>query len=374
VNVSLNTALLSQGTQTGIVTITSPGAAGSPQTVQVTANVTAPPSITLNNSDVAFSYRIGDPTPASQIVQVGSTGASLPFTISVTNAPWLSVTPTSGNTSANLTLAVDPSKVQVGSYSATVTVNSTGTAAQSINVSFSVSAPLPTLTEVRNGATNQQGPVAPGLIIVMTGTFLGSDPQTNFVVNGDVLATTLANTRVRVGGYLAPLLFANSTQVSAIVPYEMAGKTSTFVQVEYLGQRSNSVTVPVAATAPGVFTVDNSGVGQGAIMNQDGSVNSTDNPESAGRTITVLATGEGQTIPSGVDGKVANDVIPRPVNTVTATINGLPAEVQSAGTPPGEVAGKLRVVIVIPPGATSGDLVLRIGGNDSPPGVTVAIR
>jgi hypothetical protein len=149
-NISLNTGQLTQGQQTGTITITAPSASGSPQNITVTANVTSPPVLTLNTASTSFSYRTGDPTPTNQTVQVGSNGASLPFTISVTNAPWLTVTPTSGTSPSTITLAVDPSKVQVGNYSATVTVSSTGAASQSFTVSLSVSAPLPTVNEIRN--------------------------------------------------------------------------------------------------------------------------------------------------------------------------------------------------------------------------------
>src|SRR5262249_36737226 len=152
-------------------------------------------------------------------------------------------------------------------------------ASQSFTVTFTVSAPLPTIFEVRNGASNQPGPVSPGLVIVIPGSFIGSDPQTNFIVNGDVLATEVANTRVVVGGYRAPVIFASSSLVAAIVPYELAGRASTFVEVEYLGQRSNSITVQVQNTTPGVFTPDSQALPTpapvpGAVLNPDGTVNS----------------------------------------------------------------------------------------------------
>ena len=238
-----------------------------------------------------------------------------------------------------------------------------------------VSAPLPTITEVRNGATNQPGPIAPGLIIVIYGSALGSDPQTNFILNGDIYATRVANTRVLIGGYTAAIIYASSTQVSAIVPYDIAGKTSTFVQVEYQGQRSNAETVQVLNTAPGVFTQDLSGQGPAVALNQDGSMNSPSNPEAVGRTITVMATGEGQTIPPGINGKLADEaVLPQPVAPVSATISGIPAIVQSYGAVAGDVAGKFQAVVVIPPGATSGDVILHIGANDSQAGATVSIQ
>jgi len=269
----------------------------------------------------------------------------------------------------------DPSKVQVGTYSATVMVSSTGASTQSLPVTLSVTAPLPTISEVHNGASNLTGPISPGLIIVVTGTALGQDPLTQATSDGAQLPTTVANTRVLVGGFAAPMFYASSTQVAAVVPYEIAGRTSTFVQVEYLGQRSNAATVTVASTAPGIFTLNNTGQGPGAILNQDGSVNSPGNPESVNRSIVVFATGEGQTIPAGVTGMLATGpVLPKPVFPVTASINGVPAEVQYYGAAPGLVAGTLQVNLLVPAGATSGEVILHIGGNDSQRGVTVAIR
>jgi uncharacterized protein (TIGR03437 family) len=382
VAISVNPALLTQPTQTGTVTISAAGASSSPQTVSVTANVTTPPSLTLSAGSTTFTYRTGDPTPQTQTIQVGSTtGAALPFTISVGNAPWLSVTPGSGFTTSNLTLAVDPSKVQVGNYSVTVTVNSTAAASTSFMVNFNVSAPLPTILEVRNGASNQPGPISPGLVIVIPGTFIGPDTPASFVLNGDVLATTVGNTRVRVGGYLSPIVFASSTLVAAIVPYEIAGKTSTFVEVQYLGQGSNAITVQVAATTPAIFTPDSQALPgpapvNGAVLNPDGSVNSASNTTAVGQTVTVVATGAGQTVPAGIDGKLNDDptAIPQPVQVVTASINATPAVVQTYAGIPGLPAGVIQVAVTVSPGNTTGDLVLHIGGNDSQAGVTVFIQ
>jgi uncharacterized protein (TIGR03437 family) len=57
----------------------------------------------------------------------------------------------------------------------------------------------------------------------------------------------------------------------------------------------------------GVFSSDSTGAGQAAALNQDGltlnTVNTVANPAKIGDTISVYATGEGQTTPTGVDGK-----------------------------------------------------------------------
>jgi trimeric autotransporter adhesin len=69
-------------------------------------------------------------------------------------------------------------------------------------------------------------------------------------------------------------------------------------------------------------------------------VNTAANPVKIGGYISLYATGEGQTTPTGVDGKVASGpVLPMPNLPVSATVGGIPAVVQYAGGAPGEVAG-----------------------------------
>jgi uncharacterized protein (TIGR03437 family) len=374
-NVTLNTAQLSEGTQNGTITITAAGAANSPQTIQVTANVSAPPVLSLSASSANFSYRTGDPNPAPQTVQLSSSGAALSFTISVSNAPWLTVTPTSGTTPANVTLSVNPANLAVGQYSATISINSSG-GTPTIGVVLTVSAPLPTIAQIHNGASNQPGPIAPGLIIVLTGTGMGPDKLVTYTLNGNRFATVLSSTRVLIGGIESPMIYTSATQVAAVVPYAMAGRATATVQVEYLAQRSNAITAQVTATAPAVFTLNASGTGPGAILNQDYSVNSDANPANVGSIIQVFATGEGQTLPPGIDGKLADDpaALPKPVQPVSATISDIPAEVTYFGAAPGLVAGVIQVNVRVPPGAGSGEVILTMGGNKSPRGVTVSIQ
>ena len=55
----------------------------------------------------------------------------------------------------------------------------------------------------------------------------------------------------------------------------------------------------------GVFSSNLSGSGQGAILNQDLTVNSSTSPAAQGSVVVIYTTGEGQTMPSGIDGKLA---------------------------------------------------------------------
>ena len=163
----------------------------------------------------------------------------------------------------------------------------------------------------------------------------------------------------------------------AVVPYEVSGNPSTQLQISYQGQTSTAVAIPVAIAAPGIFTADGSGSGQGMISNDDGTANAPGNPASVGSTVLVSATGEGQTMPSGVDGKPGDSPAPIPIQTVTATVGGLDAPVVSAGGVSGMTAGFLQVAVQIPDGVTPGDsvpIVLNIGGIASQTSATLAIQ
>ena len=117
-------------------------------------------------------------------------------------------------------------------------------------------------------------------------------------------------------------------QSSAIVPYAVSGKSTTVLQVEYAGGRSVEVGVPVAPTRPGLFTANSSGLGQGAILNEDGSTNSMTNPAKPGSIVVLYATGKGQTDPAGVDGKLA--LAPsQPVAPISVIVDGREGEDRS---------------------------------------------
>jgi uncharacterized protein (TIGR03437 family) len=148
--------------------------------------------------------------------------------------------------------------------------------------------------------------------------------------------------------------------------------------VTYQGLTSAAFSVPVASSAPGIFTYDSSGQGPAAAVNQDGvTVNTAATPTKIGDIISLYATGEGQTTPAGVDGKPASVPYPQPNLTVTATVGGQNAQVKYAGGAPGEVAGLMQVNVQIPPGIAAGDavpVVLRVGSASSQGGVTIAVR
>ena len=227
---------------------------------------------------------------------------------------------------------------------------------------------------VTNAATNLSGAVAPGELVVIYGSGLGPSSTTLFALNDGQVAAQLAGTRVLFNGIAAPVIYTSATQVGAVVPYGVSGNSAR-VTVQYQGLSTAPVSVPVTATAPGVFTFDRTGRGAAAVINQDGSTNSSASPAHGGSVITFFATGEGQTSPAGVDGQVTGSVPPRPVAPVSVTIGGVPATVQFAGETPLEVAGVMQVNVIVPFNLPNGPapLVLTIGGANSQPGLTMYV-
>jgi uncharacterized protein (TIGR03437 family) len=229
---------------------------------------------------------------------------------------------------------------------------------------------------VANAASNLAGPVAPGEIVVLYGSELGPPALVPFALNGNErLPLTLAGTTVYFNGTAAPVLYVWQTQVAAVVPYATTG-TSVEIVVQVGNQFAAPLVVPVAATAPGIFTLDYSGKGQANAVNQDGSLNGPGNPASVGSTISLYVTGEGQTNPAGQDGVLVTAPGPQPVAPVKVTIGGQAASVQAAAEDPLQVAGILRIDVQIPSGTQAGNAVpvtVSVGGVAAQTGTTIAV-
>ena len=88
--------------------------------------------------------------------------------------------------------------------------------------------------------------------------------------------TSLAGVRVLINGTAAPLLMVQAGEIHGVVPFGYSPGIAT-VEVQNLGQAAPDLDAPTSVN-PGIFAID----GQGAIVNQDGTVNSRANPARAG--------------------------------------------------------------------------------------------
>jgi uncharacterized protein (TIGR03437 family) len=236
----------------------------------------------------------------------------------------------------------------------------------------------PVLQAVASAASYETDGLSPGEIVAIFGSNLGPTTPAGMQLGSDGMVTTsLADTEVFFDGIPAPMVWASAGQVNAVVPFGVSN-TPTQVQVQYQDRMSDPFPMPVAPAVPGIFTADSSGIGQAIVLNQDGSVNSANNPAPAGSVITLYATGAGQFNPPLSDGFVVySDAPPVPALPVTARVGGRGAVISYAGAAPGAVAGVLQVNLQIPTGTPSGPAVpvtLTIGGATSQSNLTIAVQ
>jgi endo-1,4-beta-xylanase len=225
----------------------------------------------------------------------------------------------------------------------------------SMTSALSSAPPVISAAGLVNAASYAGGAVAPGEIVALFGATFG--PAS--------LQSTASGVRILFDGVAAPLLYTQVGQTGAMVPFGVAGKTATQVQYEYQGIQSNTVTVPVRDAVPGLFTLDSSGKGAGAILDTAYRVISKNNPARRGDVVLLYGTGGGTAGPDGLLTAKAS-----------VTIGGVDCPVLYAGSAPGLIAGAVQVNVQVASGVPSGEqpVVLTMGTASSQPGVIITVQ
>jgi uncharacterized protein (TIGR03437 family) len=386
VQVLVNGNVLPVGQYTGTVTIASTGANGSPINVGVVLNVVAPAVLVVAPTSLTFNYTVGVAAPPAQNLTVTSTGATgiVPFSVQVqfdgTIGQWLQVTPTMAAAPSTLAVSIATAGLTAGTYTGRIVITSPNAlVVANIPVTLNVAAvPQPVVSDVKNAASYSTGAVSPGENVWIGGTGLGPATLVSATPVNNVFPTLVGATRVLFDGTAAPIIYASATQTSVMVPYGVAGRTTTNIVVEYSGVQSATLAYNVVAAAPGLYTLNSQGTGQGAVLNQDGvTVNGVSTPEKRGNVIAIYMTGEGQTVPGGVDGVVIPPVVSalkHPVLPVTVTIGGIDAPVLYAGSAPSLISGVMQVNVTIPLAVAAGTqpVVVTVGTTKSQSGASAA--
>ena len=153
-----------------------------------------------------------------------------------------------------------------------------------------------------------------------------------------------------MNGAPLPLLYVSSGQINFQMPYGSAG--AALLGVERDGIDSGTFSVQIAATAPGIFVLPEN---QGAIRNQDYTVNDPGVPAKRGSTVMIFATGGGAVTPPLEAGQAApvSPLSSTPQNPAV-TIGGVSAQVTFSGLAPG-YAGLWQINAVLPLNAPTGD-------------------
>jgi uncharacterized protein (TIGR03437 family) len=246
-------------------------------------------------------------------------------------------------------------------------------------VSFTAVPKTPTLPAngIVNAASFVGAAVAPGEIVTIFGEHFGAPAlQHAGYQAGQGLSRDVAHTRVLFDGVPAPLLYSFRNQVSAIVPYGV--KSETRLRVEYLGQRSQEIGVPVVDAAPGIFCLGQDGKGQAVAVNYDGgrnTLNGPGQPIARSDILTLFITGEGNGSPAVAEGLLPpTGNWPRPLLPVRALFGEAEGTVEFVGL---VFAGVTQVNVRVPPGAPSGGavpVVVMVGNASTQAGVTVSIQ
>ena len=217
----------------------------------------------------------------------------------------------------------------------------------------------PQISGVLHGASFGTG-LAPGTVFSIFGLDVGPDDLAIAQPDGAGFPTEIAGTRVLFDGLPAPLIFAGKGQASGVIPWEANVFTpvdATYntvrgqvvdVILERNGVRSEPRIALLGEARPAFFTLDSSGSGLAAALNQDGSVNGPLAPAPLGSVLVLFGSGFGPLERIPADGSLSGAPLSRLVHAPTILIDGVEAEVLYAGPAPGLVSGVVQVNARVP--------------------------
>lgn len=367
-----NPAGLAPGLYKATVTVSAPQAANKSQTVTV-------------------NFTVGAGVPSIQSVwPVKLTEGAASTTVTLGGANFYSGTIFKAGTVVlastvlgdNAATAILPATLLASVGALTLTAANPGAlGGESAAIEFPVAPATPVLAAAVHGASFRDGAIAPGQLVTLFGTRLGPDVITSFEAPapGTPIAASLAGTTVYFDATPAPVIFTSARQVAVIAPYNLAGKPSVTITVDYRGVTSEAVRRTVAAAVPALFTANGSGAGQVAAFNVDDTtgalaINNDGTPALRGSAVVLYATGDG--LP-GQDGLIVTGASSTVPPGLSVQIGGANATVLYAGPVVGLVSGITQINIRVPTTATTAKnapVQLTVNGVSSPTGTTLSIK
>ena len=326
--------------------------------------VSNPGALTVSNSSVAMS---ADPTQSAAATLTVNVPSGQPWTVSVFPATqksgWLVVFPLSGTGPTAVNLVAAAPGLANGAYTTTLVFQSANTTPQFVNVpiTFTIGASSAvSIGGVANAASYLHS-YAPGMALSVFGTNLAPSTQTAYALP---LPLMLAGVSATVNGVPAPLYFVSPLQLNIQIPYETATGTA-LLAVSNNGQVA-TYSFPVLASAPGLYTADQSGSGP-ITLNASGN---------RGQIYTLFVTGVGDVSPPVSTGAGPTGAqVPAPLLAVSVTIGGVAASLQYVGIPSWSV-GTLQINFTVPPNAPLGvqPVVVTVGSAASPVAATFTVQ
>ncbi len=201
------------------------------------------------------------------------------------------------------------------------------------------------------------GAVSPGSLVSVFGRNLAATTQQ---ARAFPLPLTLSGTSLSVAGIAAPMLYADSAQINAQIPWEASAGTASVV-LNNGASAAAAIPVSMAQFAPGLFSLDSgNSTALAALHTADNRPVTASSPARPGEFIAFFATGLGSVSPQVLTGRPAP--ASPPATTVTkplVTIGGAPAEVIFSGLSPGFV-GLYQLNIQIPAGISGDNLPVMV--------------
>jgi len=200
-------------------------------------------------------------------------------------------------------------------------------------------------------ATN---PIAPGMLLTLFGTGLAPDTAGAVTVP---LPTNLSGVSATVNGTPAPLFFVSANQVNLQTPFDASGSEATIV-LNNNSSDSNTINVPLAATSPGVFSVQQTGFGPAIVTDANFQLITEQNSAAPGQVLIVFLTGLGAVNPPFADGSPGpSGPLSRVVDqNLQVLFDGEAGSISFAGAAPGFV-GLYQINVAVPTTTFTGPAV-----------------
>jgi uncharacterized protein (TIGR03437 family) len=219
------------------------------------------------------------------------------------------------------------------------------------------------------------GPVAAGSIAAVFGSNLSVGQSGSSIALP--LPTTLAQSSFSISGFAAPMYFASPGQANIQIPWELAGQAQGQMTATVNGSSSVARSFVIAPFAPGIFTLDQSGTGQGTVLvSATAQLASAATPATRGNYVSIYCTGLGAVSNRPASGSPASSApLSFSASQPTVTIGGSAATVSYSGLAP-TLVGLYQINALVPTGIAAGNnvpLSIRIGGVDSNT-VTIAVK
>jgi uncharacterized protein (TIGR03437 family) len=160
-----------------------------------------------------------------------------------------------------------------------------------------------------------------------------------------------------------PIFYVSAQQINAPLSLQLpeSGRVELQIVRPSTGQIFGVAELLMHSASPGFFTIGSTGIGQIAALNEDGTVNSAQNPIARGQVIQLFGTGQGIVPNAPADGELTPGALPsrdRP----RVIVNSREVTPEYSGLAPGLIGVwqlNVRIPDFVPPGEAIDVVVLQ---------------